>query len=376
MQESSSTQLTNTFSVTGSEKVCPDSTGLDFPFLSLDAARIGAWDMDLISGIVRRNVRHDQLFGYDGLQGSWSMQTAMAHIVPEDKPVFSEAFERMYRTSSLSVEVRVLQPDNTIRWVNVIGHVFYDDKGTPLRAAGVVFDITERKILEKKKDEFIGIASHELKTPATSIHAYTQILYNEFVETHDQRSAQLVSKLNNQVARLTNLAKHLLDLTKITQGQLLLKEDYFDVPSLIAEIIEELQRTTPHLIAVAPISPLPLIWGDRERIGQVLINLISNAIKYSPESEPVTVGVSATEKYIRIWVQDAGIGMSQEVQERVFERFFRSNDPAATRYPGLGLGLYIAQEIVRAHGGSITVDSKKGEGSVFTFYLPLRKPAG
>jgi two-component system CheB/CheR fusion protein len=238
-----------------------------------------------------------------------------------------------------------------------------------------VEDVTERRLLERKKDEFIGIASHELKTPATSIQAYTQILYNEFVEANDQRSAQLVSKLNNQVTRLANLTRDLLDMTKITQGQLRLKEGYFDIHTLIMEIVEEMQRTTHHRIIFSPTPFVSKFWGDRERIGQVLQNLISNALKFSPAAGQVVVGLDYDNNMVHLKVQDFGIGISPEVQDKIFDRFFRSDDPAAHDHPGLGLGLYISSEIVRQHGGSIMVQSEKGQGSIFIVSLPVRQPA-
>jgi two-component system CheB/CheR fusion protein len=236
-------------------------------------------------------------------------------------------------------------------------------------------DITERKIAERKKDEFIGIASHELKTPATSIQAYTQILYNEFIDAKDERSANMVSKLNSRVTRLTRLTKDLLDVTKITEGQLRLKQTNFDLDTLVGEIVEEMQRTTHHRIVIDKKEQSHEVWADKERMEQVLANLLANAIKYSPEAEDIIVSVRMGKKDIRLSVQDFGIGIAPEMRDKVFERFFRSADPSTTNHPGLGLGLYISHEIVRQHGGKIRVSSEKDKGSVFTVTLPLKAGA-
>lgn len=247
--------------------------------------------------------------------------------------------------------------------------------GQPGKRARILLameDITERKLLEKKKDEFISIASHELKMPVTSIQAYTQVLYNEFVEANDQRSAQLVSKLSNQVTRLTNLTRDLLDMTRITQDQLRLKESFFDVRAMLAEIVEEMQRTTRLPLVFSPASSIPKFWGDRERLGQVMQNLISNAIKYSSCDQQVIISMGMHDKSVYLRVQDFGIGMTPGTQEKIFDRFFREN-PSAQEHSGLGLGLYISLEIVRQHGGTIAVQSGKDKGSAFTVVLPIRK---
>ncbi|HVW62000.1 MAG TPA: CheR family methyltransferase, partial [Puia sp.] len=244
--------------------------------------------------------------------------------------------------------------------------------GKRARILLVMEDVTERKLLEKKKDEFISIASHELKTPVTNIQAYTQILYNEFMAANDPRSVQLVSKLHGQVTRLTNLTRDLLDMTRISQGQLQLKETFFDVKTMAAEIVEEMQLTTPLRLVLAPASSVPKFWGDRERLGQVVQNLVSNAIKYSPIDRQVIISLGMQDKNVCLSVQDFGMGMTPETQEKIFDRFFREN-ASAQKHPGLGLGLYISHEIVRQHGGTITVQSGKDKGSTFTVTLPIRK---
>jgi two-component system CheB/CheR fusion protein len=247
----------------------------------------------------------------------------------------------------------------------------------PRRRPGILLvmeDITDRKMAERFKDEFIGIASHELKTPATSIQAYTQILYNEFLESNDQRSAQLVSRLNSQVTKLAHLAKDLLDITRITQGQISLKKNYFDVNALIREIVEDMQLTTQIPIRVGELPPAPELWGDRDRVGQVLVNLLSNAAKYAAGAPGIDLFTVIRQDALHISVRDYGIGMSSETMQKIFDRFYRSDDPASLRHPGLGLGLYIASEIVKRHGGTIAVRSELGKGSVFTAVLPWGKP--
>jgi signal transduction histidine kinase len=229
-------------------------------------------------------------------------------------------------------------------------------------------------LLEKQKEEFIAIASHELKTPVTSIKAYAEILEDVFTASKDGESKEMVKKLGNQVDRLTNLVKDLLDVTKITEGQLKLVEDFYDINEAILETVEDMQLTTKKHKIVTQLDPADRLWGDRSRIEQVLVNLISNAIKYSPEGEKVIITSKADEEGVTISVEDFGIGMSKEVQQQIFERFYRVSGTEANTFPGLGLGLYISTEVIRRQGGRIWVTSEQNKGSVFGFFLPYKRP--
>jgi signal transduction histidine kinase len=234
-------------------------------------------------------------------------------------------------------------------------------------------DITERKKLEEQKDDFVGIASHELKTPITSIKAYTQLLQYRFRNAQDSKSVELVNKMDAQLDKLTSLINDLLDVTKIEGRKIRFNEEYFDLNELINETVEELQRTSLQHTLVTKLTATKSVYGDRNRIGQVLTNLITNAIKYSPRAKEAIVKTRVENTYVTICVQDFGIGIAEKEQLKVFERFFRVGDKGQETFPGLGLGLYISAEIVRRHSGKLWVESKKGKGSTFCFRLPIEK---
>lgn len=234
-----------------------------------------------------------------------------------------------------------------------------------------VEDVTERKAAEKFKDEFIGIASHELKAPATSIQAYSQLLYEGLAASRDKQSAELAMKLSGQVARLTRLTKDLLDVTRISQGQVMFIKEPLDLVKLIMEAVEELQVTTDIRLTVAEHPLLPLVSGDRERLRQVLVNLLTNAIKYAPDTQEIVIRTGVSGGNVSIAIQDFGVGISGEGLGKIFDRYYRLDDDGAGGYPGVGLGLYISSEIVRQHGGEIKVNSEKNKGSVFTVNLPV-----
>jgi len=236
---------------------------------------------------------------------------------------------------------------------------------------GFVLDISASKELDKRKDEFISMASHELKTPVTSLKGFLGLLQRRLTLQGDEKALHYLARMDAQVTKLTKLINDLLDLSKMQTGQLDYREERFDLDELVQEIVETVQETTQthHLLlegqAQAEVS------GDRDRIGQVLINLLNNAIKYSPQGDRVLVRVAISQNKALVSVQDFGIGIAKEHQHKIFERFYQVTDAEEKTYPGLGIGLYISYEIVKRHGGQMWVESKKGEGASFYFTLPL-----
>ncbi len=232
-------------------------------------------------------------------------------------------------------------------------------------------DVTDRKLLEQHKDEFIGIASHELKTPVTSLKAYLQILEEYFLNQLDAGSAELLYKMNKQVDRLTILIRDLLDFTRIEGGQLKFREEEYELNEMVTEVAEELQRTTKqHRIKVSLDQP-QIILGDRYRTAQVLTNLVNNAIKYSPKADLIVISTFISPSTATVSVQDFGVGIEQDLQKKVFDRFYRVAETSNHLFSGLGLGLYIAAEFIKRQGGQIWVESENGDGSTFSFSLPL-----
>ncbi len=232
-------------------------------------------------------------------------------------------------------------------------------------------DITDRKQLEKQKDDFIGIVSHELKTPLTGIRAFSQLLEKHLKESSDKRGSFFLSKMTNQMERLTQLMASFVDVYKIQNGKLALHKKNFEIDELISTVVSDFQYTTrSHTIDHTDQSKTT-IYADQERIAQVLVNLISNAIKYSPTGDRVIVTSSKDSKKVTISVQDFGLGIPKVEQNKIFERFFRVAAKREKDISGLGLGLYISYEIIAQHKGKIWVESEEGKGSAFYFTLPV-----
>ena len=236
---------------------------------------------------------------------------------------------------------------------------------TKLRA-----EIEFRKEAERKKDEFISIASHELKTPMTSIKGYIQLLERSF-EKHDTETIRTrLRKVHNQIEKLNLLVADLLDISKIESGKLKFNKKYFAYHDALNHILEIMQQSNPtHKIELKS-SVDTEVFGDEMRIEQVIINFITNAIKYAPDSDEIHIKSEMRGGELYFSVRDFGIGMSAEHQENIFDKFYRIEE-TSERFQGLGIGLYICREIIDRHQGRIGVKSTLGKGSEFYFTLPL-----
>ena len=189
-------------------------------------------------------------------------------------------------------------------------------------------------------------------------------------KTGDEKNADFAKKMDLQVVKLTSLIGDLLDVTKINSGKIHLNQSCFDFEKIVLETAEEMQMSTTHKIEIYT-EKGGTVFADRERIGQVITNLISNAIKYSPDADRVVVETQHQENQVIFTVKDFGIGMPEDKKDRVFEQYYRVSGDEESTFPGLGLGLYIAAQIVERSGGKIWVNSVLGKGSTFSFSLPL-----
>ena len=238
------------------------------------------------------------------------------------------------------------------------------------RQSEIAEELLVSKSLESKKDEFIGIASHELKTPLTSIKAYMQLL--ERSDLND-REKNYIQKTNSNINKLSNLIGDLLDVSKVQAGRLQLNNAPFSLPKLINESIENVQHmyASHQIINRNSVSTLTL-YGDVLRLEQCMINLLVNAIKYSPGAKFIYVNAVISTREVRIEVIDQGFGISKENQAKIFDRYFRAEELSPV-ISGLGMGLYISNEIVKQHRGKMEVKSTLGKGSTFSITLPLQR---
>lgn len=236
----------------------------------------------------------------------------------------------------------------------------------------LLHEIEIRKKAESKKDEFISIASHELKTPLTSVKGYVQLLERSIDKGDIPTVKRHLQKAQVQLEKLNDLIADLLDISKIESGKLKFNKKDFNIEEMLASVMEIIHQSNPDFKILKKGSVPVLIYGDEMRIEQVIINFLTNAIKYSPGTTEVLINVHTTADNLYVGVKDFGIGIDAAQQANVFEKFFRVEE-TAMQFQGLGIGLYISAEIIKRHGGEVGVLSEPGEGSEFFFKIPLRE---
>ena len=224
---------------------------------------------------------------------------------------------------------------------------------------------------EARRKEFTSMVVHELKTPLSSLKGYSQLIGRRCERADDKQGMDLAARMDSQVVRLTSLIDDLLDINRMEGGKLQLRESEFAFDELVDEVVTDLQLTTEQPQIVREGSTGATIWGDRERISQVLTNLLTNAIKYAPESETILVKLATDTQSVMACVQDFGPGIPKEYQSRIFEPFYRVEQMSIASPKGLGLGLAIAADLIERHHGRLWVESEEGEGATFCFTLPL-----
>jgi len=229
-----------------------------------------------------------------------------------------------------------------------------------------MMDITDSKLADQKREEYIAIASHELRNPLTSLTLSLELLE---VSMDQAETDLLIRKAQAQLKRLLNMTNEFLNVSKISSGILDLKPEVCNLRSIIDESIETFQAGRNFQKIITQGNAEIAILADRFRIEQVIINLLSNASKYSPRGEEIRVNVETESQFVKVSVIDKGLGIEEEKMPFLFKKFIRIEHQ--TKSTGYGLGLYISDQIVRKHGGKMGVSSEKGRGSVFWFTLPF-----
>jgi|GEM_PF-3233292 len=297
-------------------------------------------------------------------------------IHPDDLNAYDEVYSTARNEQQpFATELRLQRYDGVYRWLDTRATPFYDHLGLMAGYIGTCIDITERKHQEQIKDDFLALASHELKTPLAAVIGYIHLLKRWSVKHNwGDWVDPALQAMNNEGARLDRLINDLLDVSRIQTGRLQMYVRPLNLIELLQQTVKNIQLAEPeHHFQLTLPSLVPIIvQGDMQRLEQVLTNLLTNAAKYSSPYMPIDVALHTTVDEAVITVRDRGIGIPPADLPYVFDRFYQVQRPARESRPGLGLGLYITQEIVRQHGGSVTVDSEEHRGTTFTVRLPVR----
>jgi PAS domain S-box-containing protein len=337
----------------------------------------------------------EEILGYGLEEWHASDSFFIDHLHPEDRDHVRESQRKARQhAESLELEYRFIAADGHVVWLKDSYTVVRDELGKPSYTQGFAVDVTAQKQaerdrealltqtqeqnerlrkLDRMKDEFIALVSHELRTPLTSICGYLELLLQDDVMA-ELPEAQLswLEVIDRNAERLLRLVEDLLLTAQASAGNLALEKAELDVAAVLAQAV---QASTPVAAArgislTCSTEPLPLTSGDRLRIGQVVDNLVSNALKFTPSGGTVDVRAYSHRSAVRIEVTDTGMGISDDEQSQLFERFFRTARAQEEAIPGVGLGLSISKAIFEAHDGRISVRSKEGVGTTFFVDLP------
>lgn len=243
------------------------------------------------------------------------------------------------------------------------------------KAQSLESEMVKRKQLEEQKDQLLGIVSHELKTPLTSMKMFIDALNKSLISDDKKKQQYLTEKIYDQANRLSELVNELLDISRIDAGKMRYRLEHLELDRLIEDSIDGMQSVRSHRVFFTGRTRVT-VRGDRYRLYQVLMNLLSNAMKYSPGNTKILVSLKKKGKNAIVSVEDFGIGIKSDQKEKIFDRLYQVNDSEDSSFLGLGLGLYISKEIIEQHNGRIWVTSRRGKGSTFFFSLPIDAEAG
>ncbi len=307
-----------------------------------------------------QQVLNKSLFDLDG--GKWNipdLKSLLEIVLPKNNPF--EGFEMAHDLESTGKKFMVLNA----RRIETEGR-FKD------RILLAMEDITQFKENEKRKDDFLSIASHELRTPLTTVKGYNQLIEMLLKTGNNEKLLETLQKSNLYVEKLNSLITDLLDVSRIQAGHIQLHKTLFDFDEMVRGCVESMQTGTEthtiHILRAVDLS----YYGDKERIEQVFVNLLQNAAKYSPQSKDINVYVSRVNNFIKVSVTDFGVGIKPTDQKRIFERFYRAQETQKD-YAGIGIGLYVCEQIIKQHEGYLWVESEYGKGSTFSFTLPIKQ---
>jgi two-component system sensor histidine kinase VicK len=289
---------------------------------------------------------------------------------PDDRERAWETWKHSLETGTpYEIEYRLRNKSGDYIWVLGRAAPFYDSNGSITKWFGTCTDINEQKLLMQQKDDFISIASHELKTPITTLTASLQLLDRMKDNSSAKMFPTLIERANKSLDKVNQLIKDLLNVTQFNNGQLHLNKSWVTLSSLIEDCCPDIRAEDIYTLNTKGDLDLK-VYADAQRIGQVIVNFVNNAIKYASDSKDILIFIEQVNNTAKLSVTDRGKGIAAEKIPHLFDRYFRV-DSKGSQYSGLGLGLYISAEIIRKHDGQIGADSEVGKGSTFWFSLPL-----
>jgi PAS domain S-box-containing protein len=341
--------------------------------LAIEAAKIGTWYINPDTKELKYNATLAWIFGYEGDE-EMTFDQAIGQVTDEYREIVINEIEKAI-SGNTDYDITYKQHrfnDGELIWLRSLGKVSQDIDGSYTVFSGVVMDVTEQKRDDQRKNDFIGMVSHELKTPLTSLTALVQVLQAKAKNNSDTFFTNALDKANTQVKKMSNMINGFLNVSRLESGKIRLSKEPFSLGDLVIEMIDEAKlMMNSHEIKLIPCGSIT-VNADRDKIGSVLSNLLSNAVKYSPKGKTVEVKCEHDGEWAKVSVKDEGIGIKPENISKLFDRYYRVENPNQRHISGFGIGLYLCSEIIQQHNGKISVESQPDVGSTFCFTLPLR----
>ncbi len=340
--------------------------------LAMDAAQLGTWRTIWGTDVLELSPRARTIHGIPADQ-PLSFQRTLEVIAAEHRDRFLQAILNAVETKGSFNENYLIQPfdGSKTKWINSTGKVELNPQGEVISVTGTILDITESKEDELRKNDFIAMVSHELKTPLTSLNGYSQLLKVHALNSGDQFAQDKLDKIGTQIRKMIVLINSFLNVSRLESGKIVLNKSSFNVNELIGEVIRETELDMAgYTVSFVPASS-SMIEADRHKLSSVLSNLFSNAMKYSPKGTGITITAVNTKQNLTVSVTDEGMGIHPHEQEKLFDRYYRVQNHDTKFIGGFGIGLYLSAEIIKRHNGQIGVDSIYGKGSKFYFTIPI-----
>jgi PAS domain S-box-containing protein len=366
---------------------------------ALAVSGTGAFDLDLADHTAQRSLQHDRIFGYQALLPTWTYEMFLDHVLPEDRAgVIHVVAGALSSQKSWKLECRIRRLDGEIRWISASGHHRFDESGVPRKLSGIVQDITDRKKTEeaihtlnaeleqrvqdrtvellaanKELEAFSYSVSHDLRAPLRAIDGFSSILLQDYNSHLDEEGRRLLGVVRSETRRMGQLVDDLLAFSRL--GRQTLERSDVDLTALAQSVFNEQAALAPARVLRLKLEPLPCAHGDRALLRVVLVNLISNAIKFTGprDSATITIGSRRETGETVYYVNDNGVGFDMKYVDKLFGVFQRLH--SAEQFEGTGVGLALVQRVIHRHGGRVWAEGKTGEGATVYFSLPNSETA-
>ncbi|WP_025144275.1 ATP-binding protein [Pedobacter jeongneungensis] len=342
--------------------------------IALDASNLGSTEVDFASGKMDSNDQFKKNFGFSASE-AFDYDDLFEAILPDHRERVRGLVQQAIANHTVyHAEYPIRWRDGSLHWIKAHGRPRYNDLGAADRIVGMTSDITKEKHFEQRKDDFLSIASHELKTPITAMKASLQLLDRMKDKPFSPLHTRLIEQAGKSVEKMGVLVDDLLNMNRMSENQLQLDRSNFDLYQMLSMSCNHVRLEGSHELKLIGEQDL-MVNADEHRIDQVVINFVNNAVKYAPDSRVIELLLEVGKTEVKVAVKDFGPGIKPDTLPNLFDRYYRV-DHSGKAYTGLGLGLYICSEIVKKHGGRIGAESVIGEGSTFWFTLPILPEVG